>query len=67
MWRSIGFPGDVQPRGYEADEVTESDGPDPITETGIVADLLRLVTSTAPGSPPLPPLPPPPGPTSRAG
>jgi hypothetical protein len=67
MWRSIGFPGDVQPRGYEADEVTESDGPDPITATGIVADLLRLVTSTAPGSPPLPPLPPPPGPTSRAG
>ena len=51
MWRSIEFPGDVQPRGYEADEVTNSDGPDPITAIGIVADLLQLLTSTAPGSP----------------
>ncbi|HKA82348.1 MAG TPA: gluconate 2-dehydrogenase subunit 3 family protein, partial [Acidimicrobiales bacterium] len=65
MWRSIEFPGDVQPRGYEAGEVTDSDGPDPVTATGIVADLLRLVTSTAPESPPRPP--PAPGPTSRAG
>ena len=64
MWQSIGFPGDVQPRGYKADEVTDSDGPDPVTATGIVADLLRLVASTAPESP-LPPSAP--GPTPRAG
>lgn len=51
MWQSIGFPGDVQPRGYGAEEVTDSDGPDPVAATGIVADLLRLVTSTAPESP----------------
>lgn len=63
MWRSIEFSGDVQPRGYEADEVTNSDGPDPITATGIVADLLQLLTSTAPGSP-SPSTPPVPRPTS---
>jgi len=53
MWRSIGFPGDVQPHGHPADRVTASDGPDPCTPTptGIVADLLRLLTATAPGSP----------------
>jgi hypothetical protein len=64
MWQSIGFPGDVQPRGYDADQVTKSDGPDPVTATGIVADLLQLVTATAPGPPP-PLTPPTPGPTSR--
>ncbi len=63
MWQSIEFPGDVQPRGYEADQVTSSDGPDPIIATGIVADLLELVASTAPG-PPTPSTPPLPGPTS---
>ena len=67
MWQSIGFPGDVQPRGYEADEVTNSDGPDPVTATGIVAELLRLVTSTAPGSPPSRRTQSAPGTTSRAG
>ncbi len=51
MWRSIGFPGDVQPRGYDDDQVTESDGPDPYRATGIVADLLGLLTSTAPAPP----------------
>jgi gluconate 2-dehydrogenase gamma chain len=54
MWEAIEFPGDVQPRGYEADQVTNADGPDPVAATGIVADLLRLLTSTAPGSPPPP-------------
>jgi gluconate 2-dehydrogenase gamma chain len=51
MWQSIEFPGDVQPRGYEADQVTNSDGPDPVAGTGIVADLLQLITATAPGPP----------------
>ena len=51
MWQSIEFPGDVQPRGHPDDQVTDSDGPDPYTSTGIVADLLTLLTSTAPGSP----------------
>jgi gluconate 2-dehydrogenase gamma chain len=52
MWRSIAFPGDVQPRGYDDDQVTESDGPDEYRATGIVADLLGLLTSTAPAAPP---------------
>ena len=52
MWRSIGFPGDVQPRGYDDDQVSESDGPDPYRATGIVADLVDLLTSTAPAAPP---------------
>jgi hypothetical protein len=51
MWKAIRFPGDVQPRGYAAEQVTKSDGPDPIEATGIVADALALLTSTAPGSP----------------
>jgi hypothetical protein len=54
MWQSITFPGDVQPRGYTADQVIESDGPDPYTPTGIVADVIGLITSTAP-APPAPP------------
>ena len=34
-WKEIGFPGDVQPRGYSADEVERSDGHDPVgTGTG---------------------------------
>jgi len=42
-WKDIGFPGDIQPRGYTSDEVERSDGPDPIASTGIVADVLRLL------------------------
>jgi len=44
-WKDIGFPGDVQPRGYTADEVERSDGHDPVTVTGtgIVADVLKLL------------------------
>ena len=29
-WKEIGFPGDIQPRGYTADEVERSDGHDPV-------------------------------------
>jgi hypothetical protein len=42
-WQEIGFPGDVQPRGYTADEVERSDGHDPIDNTGIVADVLKIL------------------------
>ena len=42
-WQDIGFPGDIQPRGYTAAEVERSDGPDPVANTGIVADVLRLL------------------------
>ena len=42
-WREIGFPGDIQPRGYTADEVERSDGHDPVTSTGIVGEVLKLL------------------------
>ena len=42
-WQDIGFPGDIQPRGYTGDEVERSDGPDPVADTGIVADVLKLL------------------------
>ena len=42
-WKEIGFPGDVQPRGYTADEVERSDGHDPVGSTGIVGDVLKLL------------------------
>ena len=42
-WKEIGFPGDIQPRGYTADEVERSDGHDPVGSTGIVADVLKLL------------------------
>jgi Gluconate 2-dehydrogenase subunit 3 len=42
-WREIGFPGDVQPRGYTAGEVERSDGPDPVDDAGIVADVLKIL------------------------
>jgi hypothetical protein len=42
-WKDIGFPGDIQPRGYTPEEVTRSDGHDPVQATGIVADVLKLL------------------------
>ena len=42
-WMDIGFPGDIQPRGYTPDEVARSDGPDPVKVAGVVADVLRLL------------------------
>ena len=42
-WQEIGFPGDSQPRGYTSDEVERSDGHDPVTGTGIVGDVLKLL------------------------
>jgi hypothetical protein len=42
-WRDIGFPGDVQPRGYTPGEVERSDGRDPVAAVGIVADVLKFL------------------------
>jgi hypothetical protein len=42
-WKDIGFPGDIQPRGYPSDEVERSDGRDPVDSTSIVADVLKLL------------------------
>ena len=42
-WKDIGFPGDIQPRGYTAEEVSRSDGHDPVDNTGVVADVLKLL------------------------
>jgi hypothetical protein len=42
-WKDIGFPGDVQPQGYPAGEVTRSDGRDPVAATPIVADVLKIL------------------------
>jgi hypothetical protein len=42
-WRDIGYPGDSQPRGYTAGEVERSDGPDPVDDSGVVADVLKFL------------------------
>ena len=42
-WKEIGFPGDIQPRGYTADEVERSDGHDPLEQSGIIADVIKLL------------------------
>jgi hypothetical protein len=42
-WKEIGFPGDIQPRGYTADEVERSDGHDPVAATGITGEVLKLL------------------------
>jgi hypothetical protein len=47
-WHEIGFPGDAQPRGYTADEVSASDGPDVYVRAGIGDRLLTLLERTTP-------------------
>ena len=42
-WKDISYPGDAQPRGYTADEVERSDGRDLVDDSGIVADVLKLL------------------------
>ncbi len=44
-WKEIGFPGDIQPRGYTPDEISRSDGHDPVDDTGIVAEVIKLLGS----------------------
>jgi len=50
-WKDIAFPGDNQPRGYTAREVTNSDGPDPLDLTPPVVAALALISSTSPPAP----------------
>jgi hypothetical protein len=42
-WKDIGYPGDVQPRGYTRAEVERSDGHDPVGDDGVVADVLKFL------------------------
>jgi hypothetical protein len=42
-WTDIKYPGDSQPRGYTADEVSGSDGPDPVDQTPVVAAALKFL------------------------
>jgi gluconate 2-dehydrogenase gamma chain len=42
-WKDISYPGDSQPRGYTAAEVTGSDGPDPVSKEPIVTEALRFL------------------------
>jgi hypothetical protein len=42
-WKDISYPGDVQPRGYTADEVERSEGRDMVDDSGIVADVLKFL------------------------
>ena len=42
-WTDISYPGDSQPRGYTADEVSRSDGPDPVEKTPVVAGALKFL------------------------
>ncbi len=42
-WKDIGYPGDSQPRGYAPDQVTSSDGRDPVPDDPIVAQALKFL------------------------
>ena len=42
-WKDIGYPGDIQPRGYSGEEVERSDGRDPVGDTPVVADVLKFL------------------------
>jgi hypothetical protein len=42
-WKDIGYPGDSQPLGYTSIEVERFDGRDPVGDTTIVADVLKLL------------------------
>jgi hypothetical protein len=42
-WKDISYPGDSQPHGYTPDEVSRSDGRDPVSQTGVVAEALKLL------------------------
>lgn len=42
-WKDISYPGDSQPAGYPAAEVSRSDGRDPVDDTGVVAEVLKLL------------------------
>jgi gluconate 2-dehydrogenase gamma chain len=42
-WKEIGYPGDVQPRGYTSAEVERSDGRDPAGDAAVVSDVLKFL------------------------
>ena len=42
-WKDIGYPGDSQPRGYTPDEVSRSDGHDPLPDDPIVKQALKFL------------------------
>jgi hypothetical protein len=46
-WTEIKFPGPSQPRGYNAAEVGEGDGLDPVDPTGAVGALLEALNTSA--------------------
>jgi hypothetical protein len=50
-WHDIGFPGDVQPRGYPADQVSAPLDTETYTPTPAVEQILDLLMSTAPKPP----------------
>lgn len=50
-WHDIGFPGDVQPRGYTDAEVSSPLDTIPYTPSGAVAQVLALLSATAPPAP----------------
>jgi len=50
-WKEIAFPGDSQPRGYPAAEVSRPGPADPYQPAPIVASVLKLVAATAPPPP----------------
>jgi hypothetical protein len=43
-WKDISYLGDIQPRGYTAEEVSRSDGPDPVDQTPVVAEVLKFLS-----------------------
>ena len=44
-WKEIGFPGDVEPRGYSDSQVSNSSGPDPYVPNTIGTQVLNVVSS----------------------
>jgi hypothetical protein len=42
-WKDISYPGDSQPRGYAPEEVSRSDGRDPVSGGGVVSEALQLL------------------------
>ena len=48
-WQEISFPGDTQPRGYAADQVTRSDGLDPVVPDALLFGVLENIDQAALG------------------
>ena len=48
-WEEIGFTGDVQPVGWSADKVANSDGPEPAVVDGVVQSVIHLLAAAGGG------------------